>query len=302
MERNAVRSSPWPTTRRSEHRRTQGGSESSSATRPAITLGAGVRRSRGECVTGFTDRWFNRQRIHLFRSGAKFRGQRLTAAPARPIHRAEGAEPTKHSGGTFARQLRSKVHASRPINYPQAKRGRCYDRARDRRACDPNCGKNSWCRDVTSRRKTTSRRCNRRLDLLPDGWTRRRYATLRRRSAMECCCVGRATALAQTLPRSERPARRVVHGRRHRIPRSGNRFDSFPSGHALHLGALASALTRTGPSRLRPFIWPTAIGLASTRLLLLAHYVSDVVAGLVLGVATDCAIAALFARGPARRK
>ena len=100
----------------------------------------------------------------------------------------------------------------------------------------------------------------------------------------------------------ERPDRRVVHGRRHGIPRSGKRFDSFPSGHALHLGALASALTRTGPSRLRPFIWPAAIGLASTRLLLLAHYVSDVVAGLVFGVATDRAIAALFARGPARRK
>jgi membrane-associated phospholipid phosphatase len=100
----------------------------------------------------------------------------------------------------------------------------------------------------------------------------------------------------------ERPDRRVVRGRRHGIPRSGNRYDSFPSGHALHLGALASALTRTGPPRLRPFIWPATIGLASTRFLLLAHYVSDVVAGLVLGVATDRAIATFFARRPSRRK
>ena len=82
----------------------------------------------------------------------------------------------------------------------------------------------------------------------------------------------------------------------------GQPFAVGADGHALHLGALASALTRTGPSRLRPFIWPAAIGLASTRLLLLAHYVSDVVAGLVFGVATDRTIAALFARGPARRK
>jgi hypothetical protein len=39
----------------------------------------------------------------------------------------------------------------------------------------------------------------------------------------------------------ERPDRTVVHGVRHGVPRSGNVWDSFPSGHALHLGALAAA-------------------------------------------------------------
>jgi membrane-associated phospholipid phosphatase len=138
------------------------------------------------------------------------------------------------------------------------------------------------------------------------------YCRMARRGAATQRCADQVlwnAVLSAALPHlvkrfvdRERPDRRVVHGRRHGIPRSGNRYDSFPSGHAVHLGALASALTRTGPSRLRPFIWPAAIGLASTRLLLLAHYLSDVVAGLVFGMATDRAIAGLFARYPARRK
>src|SRR4051812_4680775 len=33
----------------------------------------------------------------------------------------------------------------------------------------------------------------------------------------------------------KRPDRAVVHFRRHGIPRSGNPWDSFPSGHAVHL-------------------------------------------------------------------
>jgi undecaprenyl-diphosphatase len=39
----------------------------------------------------------------------------------------------------------------------------------------------------------------------------------------------------------ERPDRCMVHGRRRGIPRSGNAYDAFPSGHAMHVGALASA-------------------------------------------------------------
>src|SRR3569623_1007624 len=39
----------------------------------------------------------------------------------------------------------------------------------------------------------------------------------------------------------ERPDRRV-HGLRHGIPKSGKAKDAFPSGHAVHVGALASAV------------------------------------------------------------
>jgi undecaprenyl-diphosphatase len=81
----------------------------------------------------------------------------------------------------------------------------------------------------------------------------------------------------------KRPDRALVHGPRHGIPRSGDAWDSFPSGHALHLGALAGPLARLTPKRIRPLLLVGLLGLASTRILLLAHYASDVVAGLVLG-------------------
>jgi undecaprenyl-diphosphatase len=81
----------------------------------------------------------------------------------------------------------------------------------------------------------------------------------------------------------KRPDRTLVHGRRHGIPRSGDRWDSFPSGHALHVGAIAGPLLRLAPGRLRPLVGLGLLGLASTRVMLLAHYLTDVVAGLVIG-------------------
>jgi membrane-associated phospholipid phosphatase len=94
----------------------------------------------------------------------------------------------------------------------------------------------------------------------------------------------------------ERPDRRVVHGPRHGVPRSGERWDSFPSGHAVHLGALAAGLRRLLPRRLRPLLWSTTLALASTRLLLLAHYLSDVAAGLGIGLVIDRAVDRSLAR------
>jgi membrane-associated phospholipid phosphatase len=81
----------------------------------------------------------------------------------------------------------------------------------------------------------------------------------------------------------KRPDRALVHGRRHGIPRSGDAWDSFPSGHALHLGAIAGPLSRLVSKQFRPYVWVGLLGLASTRIMLLAHYASDVVVGLVLG-------------------
>jgi len=83
----------------------------------------------------------------------------------------------------------------------------------------------------------------------------------------------------------KRPDRRLVHGRRRGIPRSGDPWDSFPSGHALHIGAIAGPLLRLMPARPRPLIRLGLLGLACTRVMLLAHYVTDVVAGLVIGAA-----------------
>jgi hypothetical protein len=50
-----------------------------------------------------------------------------------------------------------------------------------------------------------------------------------------------ATAWLETAFGQTRPDRRTVIGHARGIPFSGKREDAFPSGHALHMGALASA-------------------------------------------------------------
>lgn len=99
--------------------------------------------------------------------------------------------------------------------------------------------------------------------------------------------------LAKRVVDRERPDRKVVGFIRHGIPRSGKRWDSFPSGHAVHVGALAAALDRFLPRRWRVVLWPGAAALAATRLVLLAHYVTDVAAGLLIGALIDRLVARL---------
>ena len=79
-----------------------------------------------------------------------------------------------------------------------------------------------------------------------------------------------------------RPDRRTVIGHVHGISFSGKREDAFPSGHALHMGALASA-AGTLPTGPRWAFRAFAIGLSLTRVVVLAHWASDVVAGFALG-------------------
>jgi membrane-associated phospholipid phosphatase len=79
-----------------------------------------------------------------------------------------------------------------------------------------------------------------------------------------------------------RPDRRTVLGHVHGISFSGNREDAFPSGHALHMGALASAAGPL-PAGPRRAIRALAVGLSLTRVAVLAHWASDVVAGFALG-------------------
>jgi PAP2 superfamily len=68
------------------------------------------------------------------------------------------------------------------------------------------------------------------------------------------------------------------------LARCGNRLDAFPSGHAIHVGALASAAARW-PRRQRNMVWLAGACLVATRVILLAHWTSDVLAGLAIGVA-----------------
>jgi membrane-associated phospholipid phosphatase len=97
----------------------------------------------------------------------------------------------------------------------------------------------------------------------------------------------------------ERPDRRV-HGRRHGIPVSGQACDAFPSGHAVHIGAIASAVTRYFPG-LKHVAWACGGGIAATRVLLLAHWTTDVLAGLALGATLERGLWAVWWQRLARR-
>jgi len=83
-----------------------------------------------------------------------------------------------------------------------------------------------------------------------------------------------------------RPDRKTVLGHVHGISFSGKREDAFPSGHALHMGALASA-SGPLPAGPRRAIRALAVGLCLTRIVVLAHWASDVVAGFALGAALE---------------
>lgn len=87
----------------------------------------------------------------------------------------------------------------------------------------------------------------------------------------------------------ERPDRRIARSRLHGIPRSGDSMDAFPSGHALHMGALASAASVL-PKRYKWPVWGLALGLSGTRVAILAHWLSDVAAGFVMGIGLERAI------------
>lgn len=83
-----------------------------------------------------------------------------------------------------------------------------------------------------------------------------------------------------------RPDRVTVLGHVHGVAFSGKREDAFPSGHALHMGALASA-AGTLPQRSRIAIRALAVGLSLTRVAVLAHWMSDVVVGFALGAVLE---------------
>jgi undecaprenyl-diphosphatase len=83
-----------------------------------------------------------------------------------------------------------------------------------------------------------------------------------------------------------RPDRLTIVGHRHGVPFSGRARDAFPSGHAVHMGALASAAGLLPPARRRA-VRSIAVALSLTRITLLAHWASDVVAGFALGAAVE---------------
>ncbi|MCC8982974.1 phosphatase PAP2 family protein [Bradyrhizobium acaciae] len=122
-------------------------------------------------------------------------------------------------------------------------------------------------------------------------WLWCRGKTQRQRLASDHLLV---TALAASLVphllksvfNQKRPDRLTVVGHLHGIPISGRAVDAFPSGHAIQVGAISSAASQL-PEGPRRMIWALGAGLISTRVLLLAHWTSDVVVRSAIGVALE---------------
>lgn len=74
-------------------------------------------------------------------------------------------------------------------------------------------------------------------------------------------------------------------------------FDSFPSGHTMVAFCLAYALARFFP-RYSPLFYLTAVLVAIERVLLLAHFPTDVLVGALLGLFTGMMIFALWIKNP----
>jgi membrane-associated phospholipid phosphatase len=120
-------------------------------------------------------------------------------------------------------------------------------------------------------------------------WTRGRDDKVRTAANHVLLTTLAASALPHLLKSmfdQKRPDRLTVRGHLHGVPWSGKEMDAFPSGHAIHVGALASAATQL-PARQRNVVWAAGAALVSTRIVLLAHWTSDVLVGLVVGVGLE---------------
>lgn len=83
-----------------------------------------------------------------------------------------------------------------------------------------------------------------------------------------------------------RPDRLTAIGHSRGIPVSGHPDDAFPSGHAMHMGALAGAASAFALPY-REMAWAATVGISLTRILVLAHWTSDVAVGFAGGFAIE---------------
>jgi membrane-associated phospholipid phosphatase len=129
------------------------------------------------------------------------------------------------------------------------------------------------------------------LALAAAGWLYAHLMQPRQRPiANHVLTVSLATALLPHVLKSvfdqTRPDRLTVRGHRNGVPVSGQARDAFPSGHAVHMGALASAAGLLAPTP-RRLARSVAVALSLTRIAVLAHWTSDVAAGFALGVVVE---------------
>jgi membrane-associated phospholipid phosphatase len=93
-----------------------------------------------------------------------------------------------------------------------------------------------------------------------------------------------------------RPELLADYGAYSLTPFTGNTlFESFPSGHSTAAGAFFGAFAMVMP-QLRPLFLLSALLIGVSRVVVGAHYPSDVAAGLLLGLWVALMMAFLFAR------
>lgn len=124
------------------------------------------------------------------------------------------------------------------------------------------------------------------LAIAASGWLYATYRPALRPLTNHLLAVSMLGAILPHLLKSKidqtRPDRLTVRGHWRGVPFSGRPRDAFPSGHALHMGALASAAGLFPPAE-RRLARGLAVALSATRILLMAHWASDVVAGFAAG-------------------
>lgn len=130
-------------------------------------------------------------------------------------------------------------------------------------------------------------------------WTRRNE----RQATHILACTAAAAVLPHVLKRllsQRRPDRIERAGRVHGVRYSGRATDAFPSGHAVHVGAIVSAMAGIYP-RSRGAAWLAGLLVCATRVLTLAHWPSDVLAGLAMGIGIERALRSAFAVPSSKR-
>jgi len=109
-----------------------------------------------------------------------------------------------------------------------------------------------------------------------------------------------APKLIKKVVNRTRPDRVVVGPDRQGVKTSGKPHDSFPSGHAVHIGALVSALSRDYPEK-RWHLRAVGAVVAGTRVAVLAHWSTDVIAGLMIGILLEKGVRHVLAFESRRR-
>ncbi len=111
--------------------------------------------------------------------------------------------------------------------------------------------------------------------------------------------IGSASALVHLLKfliGRARPELLIDYGAYSLTPFTGdNLFESFPSGHSAAIGSFCGAFAMLVP-RLRPYLAGLALVIGISRVVVGAHYPSDVAAGLLIGLWLAVMMAFVFAR------